>query len=130
MSDYNSIIMTLHRGKRVLLYHCCQLKSSLEPNTRKKPRIVVKITMFPVRTRAQAPQAICGHQLFSQPSGNQSDRFMLKNTTWHQISPALLGTLSEMCSPSVHPSLFLHHVCRSVSLHQCLSNGCEWVPSE
>lgn len=40
-------------------YHCCQLKSSLDPKTRKKPRIVPKMTTLPVSTSAHAPQAIC-----------------------------------------------------------------------
>lgn len=40
-------------------YHCCQLKSSLDPKTRKKPRMVAKITTLPVSTSAHAPQAIC-----------------------------------------------------------------------
>lgn len=39
-------------------YHCCQLKSSLDPKTRKKPRIVPKMTTLPVSTSAHAPQAI------------------------------------------------------------------------
>lgn len=39
-------------------HHCCQLKSSLLPKTRKKPRIVAKMTVFPVRTSAQAPHSI------------------------------------------------------------------------
>ncbi len=33
-------------------------------------------------------------------------------------------------SSEIRMSLFLHQVWRNVSLHQCLSNGCEWVPSE
>lgn len=43
---------------QLVVYHCCQLKSSLDPKTTKKPRMVPKITMFPVNTSAQAPQAI------------------------------------------------------------------------
>lgn len=39
-------------------HHCCQLKSSLLPKTKKKPRIVAKMTVFPVRTSAQAPHSI------------------------------------------------------------------------
>lgn len=39
-------------------HHCCQLKSSLFPNTKKKPNIVEKMTVFPVRTSAHAPQRI------------------------------------------------------------------------
>lgn len=41
-------------------HHCCQLKSSLLPKTKKKPRIVAKMTVFPVRTSAQAPHSIYG----------------------------------------------------------------------
>lgn len=41
------------------LYHCSQLKSSLPPNTRKKPRMVRKMTLFPAITRPQAPHLIC-----------------------------------------------------------------------
>ena len=41
------------------VYHCCQLKSSLDPKTRKKPRMVPKMTTLPVSTSAHAPQAIC-----------------------------------------------------------------------
>lgn len=37
-------------------HHCCQLKSSLLPKTKKNPRIVAKMTVFPVRTSAHAPQ--------------------------------------------------------------------------
>ncbi len=33
-------------------------------------------------------------------------------------------------SSEIRMSLILHQVCRNVSLYQCLSNGCEWVPSE
>lgn len=40
------------------LYHCSQLKSSPPPNTTKKPRIVRKMTAFPVMTRPQAPHWI------------------------------------------------------------------------
>lgn len=43
-------------------HHCCQLKSSLLPKTRKKPRIVAKMTVFPVRTSAQAPHSIYGRK--------------------------------------------------------------------
>lgn len=39
-------------------HHCCQLKSSLLPKTKKNPRIVAKMTVLPVRTRAQAPHSI------------------------------------------------------------------------
>lgn len=39
-------------------HHCCQLKSSLLPKTKKKPSIVAKMTVFPVRTSAQAPHSI------------------------------------------------------------------------
>lgn len=42
----------------IVLYHCCQLKSSWFPNTRKKPKMVEKMTVFPVRTSAHAPHAI------------------------------------------------------------------------
>ncbi len=35
-----------------------------------------------------------------------------------------------LSSSEIRMSLFLHQVCRNVSLHQCLSNGSEWVPSE
>lgn len=39
-------------------HHCCQLKSSLLPKTKKNPRIVAKMTVFPVRTSAHAPHKI------------------------------------------------------------------------
>lgn len=39
-------------------YHCCQLKSSFDPKTKKNPRMVAKITTLPVNTSAHAPQAI------------------------------------------------------------------------
>lgn len=42
----------------ISLHHCCQLKSSLLPKTKKKPSIVAKMTVFPVRTSAQAPHSI------------------------------------------------------------------------
>lgn len=41
-----------------VVYHCCQLKSSLDPKTTKKPRMVPKMTMFPVNTSAHAPHSI------------------------------------------------------------------------
>lgn len=46
----------------LLVYHCCQLKSSFDPKTRKKPRMVAKMTILPVETSAHAPQAICKHK--------------------------------------------------------------------
>ena len=49
----------------LLVYHCCQLKSSLVPNTMKKPRMVEKITRFPVSTSAHAPQSICRQHVFT-----------------------------------------------------------------
>lgn len=42
----------------ISFHHCCQLKSSLLPKTKKKPSIVAKMTVFPVRTSAQAPHSI------------------------------------------------------------------------
>lgn len=39
-------------------YHCCQLKSSFVPKTKKNPRMVAKMTTLPVNTSAHAPQAI------------------------------------------------------------------------
>ncbi len=33
----------------------------------------------------------------------------------------------KMCLSKISMSVFLHQVCRSVSLHQCLSNGCSAV---
>ncbi len=53
------LIKTVQTKTPLLFYHCCQLKSSLDPKTRKKPRIVPKMTTFPVSTSAHAPQAIC-----------------------------------------------------------------------
>lgn len=41
------------------LYHCSQLQSSPPPNTTKKPKMVRKITAFPVITNPQAPHSIC-----------------------------------------------------------------------
>ena len=47
------------------LYHCSQLKSSPPPNTTKKPRMVRKMTAFPVITRPQAPHWICRREVFT-----------------------------------------------------------------
>lgn len=41
------------------LYHCSQLNSSPPPKMTKKPRMVRKMTAFPVITRPQAPHWIC-----------------------------------------------------------------------
>lgn len=43
-------------------HHCCQLKSSLLPKTKKNPRMVANMTVFPVRTSAQAPHLIYGER--------------------------------------------------------------------
>lgn len=46
-------------GALFTLYHCSQLNSSPPPKMTKKPRMVKKMTAFPVITRPQAPHRIC-----------------------------------------------------------------------
>lgn len=70
-------------------HHCCQLKSSLLPKTRKKPRIVAKMTVFPVRTSAQAPHSI---------------RCALANTTGSPKAETTMPVVRNMAS-SLHALL-------------------------
>lgn len=55
------------------LYHCSQLKSSPPPNTTKKPRMVRKMTAFPVITRPQAPHRICSKKNSPTETSNNNN---------------------------------------------------------
>ena len=51
-------------------YHCSQLKSSPLPNTRKKPKIVRKMTALPASTRPQAPHLIWNARKWNNQSSS------------------------------------------------------------
>lgn len=55
---------------RVRSYHCSQLKSSPLPNTRKKPKIVRKMTALPASTRPQAPHLIWNARKWNNQSSS------------------------------------------------------------
>ncbi len=63
---------------------------------------------------------------YLQQQDNNLVRFDINNSAIYQNEHQL-----KMCLPSgsseIRMSLFLHQVCRNVSLHQCLSNGCSAV---
>lgn len=69
-------------------HHCCQLKSSLLPKTKKNPRMVANMTVFPVRTSAQAPHLIYG---------KRKDKFYIHKKIQHALIALWMGK-----TPSFH----------------------------
>lgn len=69
-------------------HHCCQLKSSLLPKTKKNPRMVANMTVFPVRTSAQAPHLIYG---------KRKDKFYI-----HKKTPICINCSVNGETPSFH----------------------------
>lgn len=72
------------------LYHCSQLKSSPPPNTTKKPKMVRKMTAFPVMTRPQAPHLICRRKILTLNQSFGPNNFTVfywlsQMHSWHTV---------------------------------------------
>lgn len=78
-----------------VLYHCSQLKSSPPPKTTKKPKMVRKMTAFPVITRPQAPHWICARTVEEE---SHCHLLVITMQSWHNVhlriwsNPNILAT--------------------------------------
>lgn len=86
-----SVLLSVHCLKA--LYHYSQLKSSPPPNTTKNPKMVRKMTAFPVITRPQAPHWICWRKKI-HPESVQNKSIVL---CFSQGSPGTMHISQEKC---------------------------------